>query len=76
MWIYCAVFVVALVAQYALSYYQEESIPSTNAKASDSGGVSAPTAAEGGEIPVLFGTREIGNANVVWWGDFGAEATY
>ena len=76
MWIYCAVFVVSLVAQYALSYYQEESNPSPNAKASGTGDVSAPTAAEGGEIPVLFGTREIANANVVWWGDFSAEATY
>lgn len=29
----------------------------------------APTAAEGKEIPVLFGTRDISNANIVWYGD-------
>jgi hypothetical protein len=28
-----------------------------------------PIAEEGGEIPVLFGTRDIGGANVVWYGD-------
>lgn len=76
MWIYCAVFVVALVAQYALSYYESNSASSSSTKASTTSDISAPTATEGGEIPVLFGTREIGNSNVVWWGDFHAEATY
>lgn len=28
-----------------------------------------PIAEEGVEIPVLFGTRDLGGANVVWYGD-------
>jgi hypothetical protein len=32
--------------------------------------IQAPTAEEGREIPVLFGTRNIKGANVVWYGDF------
>jgi hypothetical protein len=28
-----------------------------------------PTAEDGREIPVLFGTRKITGANVVWYGD-------
>ena len=28
-----------------------------------------PTAEEGREIPVLFGTRMIAGPNVTWWGD-------
>lgn len=31
--------------------------------------VQAPTAEEGIEIPVLFGTRDINGPNVVWWGN-------
>jgi len=31
-----------------------------------------PIAEEGIEIPVLFGTRDIGGANVVWYGDIRA----
>lgn len=33
------------------------------------GEIKTPTAEEGREIPVLFGTREIKSANVVWYGD-------
>ena len=32
--------------------------------------VSAPVAKEGKEIPVLFGTKMLRGANVVWYGDF------
>lgn len=31
--------------------------------------VRAPVAEIGKEIPVVFGTRDIANANVVWYGD-------
>ena len=31
--------------------------------------IGAPTAEEGREIPVLFGTRDIRGINVVWYGD-------
>lgn len=33
-----------------------------------------PTAEEGREIPVIFGTRDISGANVVWYGDLKTEA--
>ena len=33
----------------------------------------APTAEDGREIPVLFGTREIEGSNVVWYGDLRTE---
>jgi len=32
---------------------------------------SVPIASQGSEIPVLFGTRWLDNANVVWYGDLG-----
>jgi hypothetical protein len=31
--------------------------------------IKAPTAEEGREIPVLFGTRDVESPNVVWYGD-------
>lgn len=34
------------------------------------GDVQTPTVEEGTEIPVLFGTREVKSAIVVWYGDF------
>lgn len=36
--------------------------------------VEAPTADLGGKIYVLFGTRELGSPNVVWYGDFKTKA--
>jgi len=33
------------------------------------GDITAPTAEEGLEIPVLFGTRDFNGPNVVWYGD-------
>lgn len=61
MWWYIVVFVVALLVAYATMPK-----PENNAKV---GTVEAPTAEEGRDIPVLFGTREIKSANVVWYGD-------
>ena len=45
--------------------------PENNTKV---GTVEAPTAEEGRDIPVLFGTREVKSANVVWYGDVRAVA--
>lgn len=63
MWLYFAVFVVTLAASYALAP------KSQNAPAPAVGEVDLPTAEEGRTIPVLFGTRPINGANVVWFGD-------
>lgn len=38
-------------------------------KAAGLGDIQVPTAEEGREIPVLFGTRDIDGPNVVWYGD-------
>ncbi|WP_165856725.1 hypothetical protein [Marinobacter sp. JSM 1782161] len=64
MWPVIALLVVSLAATYFLA-------PGADSQASASGldDISAPTAEEGKEIPVLFGTRDIESANVVWYGD-------
>lgn len=38
-------------------------------KAAGIGDIQAPTAEEGREIAVLFGTREMSGPNIVWYGD-------
>ncbi|MFA5512983.1 MAG: hypothetical protein WC313_11100 [Candidatus Kapaibacterium sp.] len=63
MWWYIAVFVVALVVAYAYAPKPQSQPPA------GLGDVKVPTAEEGREIPVLFGTRHIEGPNVVWYGD-------
>lgn len=63
MWWYIAVFVVALVVAYAYAPKPQSQPPA------GLGDVKVPTAEEGREIPVLFGTRYIEGPNVVWYGD-------
>ncbi len=63
MWQYVAVFVVALVVSYAMMPKPQSQPPA------GLGDIQAPTAEEGREIPVLFGTRDINGPNVVWYGD-------
>lgn len=62
-WWYVAVFVVAL-------YVASKNIPKPqNVKPAALEEIEAPTAEEGLEIPVLFGTRLITGPNVIWYGD-------
>lgn len=62
MWWYIAVFIVALVVNYA-------SMPKPqNKKPAGLGDIETPTAEVGREIPVLFGTRDLNGPNVVWYG--------
>lgn len=64
MWWFVAIFVVALVVVYA-------SQPKPEVRKPDGlDDVQAPTAEEGREIPVLFGTKVIEGPNLVWYGDF------
>lgn len=63
-WIYAIVFIVALVASYAMMPKPQ------SAKPAGLGDVQAPTAEDGREIPVLFGTRDLDGPNVVYYGDF------
>lgn len=61
MWFFVIV-LVALVVGYALA-------PKPQSQNATLGTVEATTADEGREIPVLFGTRELKQSNVVWYGD-------
>lgn len=60
---FIAVFVVSLVVAYATMPKPQ------NAPAPGINELQVPTAEEGREIPVLFGTRDLTAPNVVWWGD-------
>lgn len=63
MWWYISVFIVALVVSYAMTPKPQSQPPA------GLGDIKAPTAEEGREIPVLFGTRDLESPNVVWYGD-------
>lgn len=63
MWWFVAVFVIALGV--ALAYAPKPQ----GQKAASLGDLQTPTAEEGREIPVLFGTRVLKAPNVVWYGD-------
>lgn len=67
-WIAAIIFVVALVVAVAMMPKPQSQPPA------GLGDIQAPTAEEGREIPVLFGTRDIAGPNVVWYGDFKAVA--
>ncbi len=62
-WLYAAAWVVALVAAYAMMPKPQSQPPA------GLGDIQAPTAEEGREISVLFGTRDISGPNVTWYGD-------
>jgi hypothetical protein len=61
-WVYAIVFIASLVLSYALMPKPQTQPPA------GLGDIKAPTAEEGREIPVLFGTRDIESPNVVWYG--------
>lgn len=60
-------FVVAFAVSLAVSFAMAPKTQSV--KAAGLGDFTVPTAEDGREIPVLFGTREITGPNVVWYGD-------
>jgi hypothetical protein len=68
MWEYVVLFIVALVLAFA-AMPKPQSQPAPGL-----GEVKAPTAEEGREIGVLFGTRLCEGPNVVWYGDIKTEA--
>jgi hypothetical protein len=67
MWWFVAVFVVALVVAYSMAPKPETKKPN------GFDDITAPTAEEGLEVPVLFGTRVIDGSNLVWYGDFSSQ---
>lgn len=68
MWWFLIVFVVA----FAISYASGPKIQS--AKPAGFSDLKVPTAEEGREIPVLFGTRDLLAPNVVWYGNLETRA--
>ncbi|HRP77205.1 MAG TPA: hypothetical protein PKZ27_16520 [Rhodocyclaceae bacterium] len=60
------------VVTAALSFALQKKPPSQPAPML--GDIKAPTAEEGREIPVLFGTRDIEAPNVVWYGHLRTKA--
>ena len=63
MWAQLALFVASLVISYLTR-------PKTKFDSPKPGEIeTGATASAGGEIPVLFGSREITGQNIVWWGD-------
>jgi hypothetical protein len=70
MWVEITVLAISAILSLALTPRPRQQA----AEAEDLQGIKAPTAEEGLPIPVLFGTRDIQNQNVVWYGDFGTQA--
>ncbi len=67
-WVYAIIFIVALVIGVAMAPKPQTQPPAGFDE------IQAPTAEEGREIPVLFGTRDLKGPNVVWYGDFSSVA--
>lgn len=65
MWFWAVLYIAVFAIAYA-------TLPKPKAPAI--GTFEAPTAEEGRSIPVFWGTRELGQANVVWYGDIETEA--
>ena len=63
MWWQIALWVVLQIVSYALTPKPQAPSPA------GLGDFQVPTAEEGREIPVLFGTRDIDGPNVIWYGD-------
>jgi len=70
MWQLVLTWIATAVIAYALRPKPTASTP-TPATISE---FDVPTAEDGREIPVLFGTREVQGPNVVWYGDMRTEA--
>mgnify|MGYP000266680068 FL=1 len=61
--------IVLFIGAMALSYALRPKPKVTHARPAGASEFEVPTAQEGREVPVLFGTRRITGPNVVWWGD-------
>lgn len=61
-WVQIAIWVVTTIISYALRPKPQKP------RALGLSDANVPTAEEGREIPVLFGTRDVSGPNVVWYG--------
>lgn len=64
----------ALVGSLIIAYVFQPKMKIINRQPADIDDFRIPTADEGREIPVIFGTKDIKNANVVWYGNLKTEA--
>ena len=64
---------VAWVGLAVLSYFLRPKPPSAPPPATLES-FDVPTAKQGSDIPVLFGTRDIKGSNVIWYGDLKVNA--
>lgn len=62
-WLAAAYLATVVLVSYALQPKVQNATPSGIED------LTVPSASRGIEIPVLFGTRKISGANVVWYGD-------
>ena len=65
MWPMIIVAVVMMIASVAISMSMAKNMDPTSTE----GALDVPTAEEGGDIPVCFGTNLIKDGNVIWYGD-------
>jgi hypothetical protein len=68
MWAMVAIWVATAVLSYVLRPKQDAAKPKPVTT------LDYPTAEEGREIPVLFGTRDITSQTIVWYGDLKTKA--
>lgn len=67
-WLIAAIFVAALVLAYAMMPKAQ------SVKPAGFDDIQVPTAEDGREILVLFGTRDLAGPNVVWYGHLKTKA--
>ena len=61
-----------LVAAYSIYLANKVKPPGVNTSSFDENSI--PTPKEGGTIPIVFGTRRIKDASIVFYGDIGSTA--
>jgi hypothetical protein len=69
MWWMVLVWIGAMAISYAMMPK-----PKSTMKPAGINDFNVPTAEDGREIPVLFGTRDVNGPNVVWYGDLKTKA--
>lgn len=62
-------YLIAWVVTTAISYLLAPTPKQNQPTAAGLGDFRVPTAQEGREIPVLFGTRDLSGPNITWYGD-------
>jgi hypothetical protein len=64
--VWAAVFIAAL-------FYVSKATPKSDQNGIEAGKPEMPTASEGVDVPVVFGTVQLKTYNLGWWGDVAVE---